>query len=257
MIRDPQFWNRFSVAVHQDDLEKQLTSQDPKHSYVSTTRSCSPLSPAHSPLGSPTSQIHLPPSSPGQPPMVQLASLRVSVMSTPLSPLSLETPLAESPVSEPKRASRWSKNKKTRSYLQKTPSTRPLLRPDIASTRQASTSTPPPFSSEASSPQYQKPAPPSGHHLDPSSLPASPSRAFFRAPNLSTVSLSFSGRPASRFKFVTTITADASHRDSWLVRQKKKERHRTWLCWAFWLAFLVLVAGVVATVLVLKHKKII
>lgn len=257
MIRDPQFWNRFSIAVHQDDLEKQLmTTQNPKHSYVSTSRS--PFSPAQSPLGSPTSPTHHlpPPSSPGYPPMVQLSSLRSSIMSTPLSPLSplsRETPLSEpttpdSKKSKPPKNKRMSKQR-PRSHLQKTPSTKPLLRPDIPA---------------ATSPQYHKKAAPSSSasssaniYLDPLVLPASPSRPFFRAPNLSTLSLSLSGRPTSRFKFVTTITADASHRDSWLVRQKKKERQRTWLCWAFWLVFLVLVAGVVVMVLVLRAKHII
>ncbi|KAL6161156.1 hypothetical protein ACJQWK_08973 [Exserohilum turcicum] len=47
------------------------------------------------------------------------------------------------------------------------------------------------------------------------------------------------------------------HSDSWLVRQKKKERHRTWLCWAFWMVFMLLVAGIVATILILKSRKII
>jgi t-SNARE complex subunit (syntaxin) len=56
---------------------------------------------------------------------------------------------------------------------------------------------------------------------------------------------------------MTTITADASHRDSWLAQQQRKAKHRTWICWCFWIIFLLVVAGVVVTVLVLKAHKII
>ena len=252
MIRDPQFWKRFSVAVHQDDLEKEImTAQDTKNPYVTSS---SLSSPAPSPLGSPTSQTKLSSSwslpAIGYPPMVQLGSLRSScIVSSPLSPLS---PLSASDKavwdagSEANKSSK-KKEKKQRpeSALQKTSSTKPLLRPDISDPHPSRTSHPP-----STPPQIE---------IEP--LP--PSRSFFRTPNLSTLSLTrslapLSGRPASRFKFVTTISADAPHhRDSWLARQKKKERQRMWICWAFWSVFLLLIAGVVVTVLVLKAHGII
>ncbi|KNG44028.1 hypothetical protein DDE82_005668 [Stemphylium lycopersici] len=248
MIRDPQFWKRFSVAVHQDDLEKEImTAQDTKNPYVTSS---SLSSPAHSPLGSPTSQTHLSSSwslpAIGYPPMVQLGSLRSScIVSSPLSPLSPSDKAVWEAGSERKKSGKEKKEKqRSGSKLQKTSSMKPLLRPDI------SVPTTQPAPSPTTPPQQQE------EETNP--LP----RPFFRTPNLSTLSLSrslapLSGRPASRFKFVTTITADAPHRDSWLARQKKKERHRTWICWAFWTVFLLLIAGVVVTVLVLKAHEII
>ncbi|CAN9189042.1 unnamed protein product [Alternaria sp. RS040] len=224
MVRDPQFWKRFSVAVHQDDLEK--TIQDPKQPYVQSSLS----SPSHSPLGSPTSQSHL---SPAFPPMVQLPSVRSSFVASPLSQSSGEASASQIP---------REKKQRSRTKLQKTNSTKPLLRPTIS--------------------VQENPSNRDGDDLAPpqrslSPLPASPSRSFFRTPNLSTLSLSLSGRPQSRFNFVTTITADASHRDSWLAKQQRKAKQRTWICWCFWMIFLLLVAGVVVTVLVLKAHNII
>ncbi|KAF2737701.1 hypothetical protein EJ04DRAFT_510135, partial [Polyplosphaeria fusca] len=46
------------------------------------------------------------------------------------------------------------------------------------------------------------------------------------------------------------------HSDSWLESQLKKKKQRTWMCWAFWLVFAILVAGVVVTILLLKSKGI-
>ncbi|KAG9194421.1 hypothetical protein G6011_04456 [Alternaria panax] len=224
MVRDPQFWKRFSVAVHQDDLEK--TIQDPKQSYVQSSLS----SPSHSPLGSPTSQSH---PSPAFLPMVQLPSERSSFASSPPSPLSGQVRASQIP---------REKKQRPRSKLQKTNSTKPLLRPTVS------------VQDKPSDRDHDALSPPQ-RPLCP--LPASPSRSFFRAPNISTFSLSLSGRPQSRFNFVTTITADASHRDSWLAKQQRKAKHRTWICWCFWTIFLLLVAGVVVTVLVLKAHNII
>ncbi|CAG5163920.1 uncharacterized protein ALTATR162_LOCUS6578 [Alternaria atra] len=50
---------------------------------------------------------------------------------------------------------------------------------------------------------------------------------------------------------------DPKQSDSWLAQQQRKAKHRTWICWCFWIIFLLLVAGVVVTVLVLKAHKII
>jgi hypothetical protein len=222
MVRDPQFWKRFSVAVHQDDLEKH-NIQDPKQSYVSSSLS----SPSPTAPGSPTSQTHLHTTPTTFPPMAQLQSTRSSFAAP--SPLSAE--LSASQI-------RLEKKQRPRSKLQKTPSTKPLLRPSISIRETTHIQEEPPLS----------PLPPSRPH------------SFFRTPNLSTLSLShihLSGRPQSRFHFTTTITADASHRDSWLASQQRKARQRTWICWCFWIAFLLLVAGVVVTVLVLRAHKII
>ncbi|KAJ6199452.1 hypothetical protein J3E72DRAFT_186000 [Bipolaris maydis] len=256
MIRDPQFWKRFSTAVHQDDLEKQImTAQSPKHPYVASSSSFTPVPLS---LGSPLSQIHFPMSSPGQPPMVHLASLSGSTITSSLSPLSAEISFSDADdKSKPPAKSKALR----RSTLQKTPSTKPLLRPNFTGsniklppTASSSTSSSP---TTTCSPHHSPLDPPPRIHHRASNPPSSPFRPFFRAPNISAISLSLSGRPSSRFKFVTTITADASHRDSWLVRQKRKERHRTWICWAFWIALLLLVAAVVTTVLVLKSRGII
>ena len=239
-----------------------MSAQGPKHSYVTSTSSLSSLTTTttitttHSPRGPPTAHITNHPSSPGYSPMSQLPLLRLSLLSTPLSPIFPDTvmaapdtatkaqPAAPTPTSA-------SQEQNTR-HLHKSSSTTPLLRPSPLGPN----SPPPPPSSKPCKPLHPPPPITPKMHRNPS-FPSSPSRPFFRAPNISTLSLSLTGRPSSRFKFVTTITADASHRDSWLVRQKKKERHRTWLCWAFWMVFMLLVAGIVATILILKSRKII
>ncbi|PSN65198.1 hypothetical protein BS50DRAFT_589629 [Corynespora cassiicola Philippines] len=82
-------------------------------------------------------------------------------------------------------------------------------------------------------------------------------KPFMRNKNPSLLSLGLSGRPESRFKFWTQVTADPSNRNSWLESQRKKKRQRTWICWVFWLVLLALVAGVVVAILVLKSKNII
>ncbi|KAF1978907.1 hypothetical protein BU23DRAFT_190464 [Bimuria novae-zelandiae CBS 107.79] len=80
---------------------------------------------------------------------------------------------------------------------------------------------------------------------------------FGRHGNASQMTLGLSGRPQSRFKFWTSVSADPSNRDSWLEGQRRKRRHRTWVCWGFWVCLLLLVGGIVATILVLKSKDII
>ncbi|KAE8849119.1 hypothetical protein HRS9122_03135 [Pyrenophora teres f. teres] len=79
MIRDPQFWKRFSVAVHEDDLAKEeLAKQDGKNAYVIT--STLPFR-EPTPLGTPTAQTPTATSQPSQPQMSQATPLR------PLSPI--------------------------------------------------------------------------------------------------------------------------------------------------------------------------
>jgi hypothetical protein len=53
------------------------------------------------------------------------------------------------------------------------------------------------------------------------------------------------------------VTADPTNRDSWLEGQRRKRRHRAWVCWTFWICLLLLVGGAVAAVLVLKKEGII
>lgn len=217
--RDPNFWKRFSIAVHQDDLAKEEMAQRPdlKHSYVPFI-----LSPSHSPLGSPTSQSPLSPSIPAS-------------KSTPF------TPTTSSPLSPSSQ-----RPQRPRTKLQKKPSTKPLLRPTIPSPP-APAALPP-----SSSPRTR-------FDTLPPSSPRLPWTSTHRHShtNASILSLSLSGRPPSRFKFWTTITADPPRRDSWLIGQKRKARQRTWICWAFWLGLMALVAALVVTLLVLKGRKII
>lgn len=83
------------------------------------------------------------------------------------------------------------------------------------------------------------------------------SNPFARHGNSSQLTLGLSGRPQSRFKFWTSVTADPTNRDSWLEGQRRKKRHRAWVCWIFWLALLIFVGGIVAAILVLRSKHII
>lgn len=222
--RDPNFWKRFSIAVHQDELlksEMSLQTQQQnelKHSYVSS----SPLSSAQ-PSSIPGSCTESPPMP--APPMATLPRERPT----------LDNTLRAGQSAHPKP-------KRPLSRLQKTPSTRPLLRP----TQYSSTEPPSPIAL----------ASPYTHHAhdDLAPQPPPPTKLFHH--NFSTLSLSLHNGPPGSFKFWTTITADAPRRDSWLVSQKRKARQRTWMCWLFWTGFLALVAAVVVTVLVLKAKGI-
>ncbi|CAE7032087.1 hypothetical protein PTNB73_05123 [Pyrenophora teres f. teres] len=287
MIRDPHFWKRFSVAVHEDDLAKEeLAKQDGKNAYVIT--STLPFR-EPTPLGTPTAQTPTATSQPSQPQMSQATPLRPLSPIRPFSLLLSSHPITTITASPPEEASPStpsSKQKKRRSKLHKSPSTKPLIRPEIAApipppTRTISIKTEHATITTSSRPGTQRsnftpsiaPAPfssrpgtrrsnlapsilaPQQQH--PTSPPLSPARSFFRTGNFSALSLSLSGRPNSRFNFVTTISADVENSDTWLARQKKKERHRAWLCWAFWGVLALLVVGVVVTVVVLRAHGII
>ncbi|KAF2875913.1 hypothetical protein BDV95DRAFT_591334 [Massariosphaeria phaeospora] len=166
-IQDPNFWKRFSTAVHLDDLAKQQSQDAGKdsaltHTYVLTLPSPSPAYP------SPQQNQTQPPNPPSPAPL--------------------------------------------------------------------------PLSSTIRSPPPAHRAKPLTFHPSPSSL---------------TLTLHLSGRPPSRFTFWTSVTADPSTRDSWLVAQRRKSRQRAWICWLFWLGLSALVAGVVVAVLVLRGKGVI
>jgi hypothetical protein len=75
--------------------------------------------------------------------------------------------------------------------------------------------------------------------------------------NASQLTLGLSGRPPSRFRFWTSISADPHNRESWLEEQQRKKSKRTCMCWGFWLVFFAFVAGIVVTILLLKSKGII
>ncbi|KAH7406547.1 hypothetical protein DE146DRAFT_607762 [Phaeosphaeria sp. MPI-PUGE-AT-0046c] len=233
MVQDPNFWRRFSVAVHQDDLTKEQAASRPglKHSYVYPSNSTCPSAPL-----SPTSQCHLSPAFPASPVTSSLSILSASVSTPPPATLRREEPTGNQAAT----VRRPSKLQKSASRA----STRPLLR------RQTRTS----FSLAPNDEEK----PPSHPRLPPRrpSFPSSlrrPSIPGFRSPS----ALSFSGRPRSAFKTWTTITANPHPRDSWLEGQQKKRRQRTWICWCFWLCVFALVAGVVVTVVVLRAHGII
>ncbi|KAF2247351.1 hypothetical protein BU26DRAFT_506606 [Trematosphaeria pertusa] len=203
-VRDPMFWKRFSVAVHQEEAAKEEQASRPelKHSYVNSLST----SELPSPIATPTSQSHLSPAFGSfQPQPLSPVAMR------PLSPetAALAQPTAPATPTTPRR-------------LTKSPSVKAKPR------------------------QPKSPRRPSLAH-----------NPFARHHNSSQLTLGLSGRPQSRFKFWTSVTADPSNRDSWLESQRKKKRQRTYMCWAFWLCFFALVAGVVVCVLLLKAKKII
>lgn len=196
-----------------------------KHSYVISSSYTSPS--ILSPLGSPTSQTPL------SRPSAAIVTTTTTTSTTKKVPAKGGR---EAPVPQP------TKPKRTRSRLQKTPSTKPLLRPNIQQTQPE----PYPIPAHAYLP------PPS-----PPAIPPSPRRSPYRSiHHLSTLSLT--GRPPSRFRFWTTITADgAPPRDSWLESQRRKSKQRTWICWSFWIVIILLVTAVVVTILVLRSHGII
>ncbi|KAK7186783.1 hypothetical protein DPSP01_001132 [Paraphaeosphaeria sporulosa] len=108
---------------------------------------------------------------------------------------------------------------------------------------------------------HEPSSPSSTSHIKPLKKAYTPqstkSTPFARHGNGSQLTLAFSGRPQSRFKFWTSVTADPTNRDSWLEGQRRKRRHRAWVCWTFWICLLLLVGGAVAAVLVLRSKGII
>ncbi|KAF2110939.1 hypothetical protein BDV96DRAFT_690783 [Lophiotrema nucula] len=218
-VRDPAFWKRFSVAVHQDDQEKEERQQRPelKHSYV-TSLSSAPSTATTFPTKDPYRISRPPPILTGD--GTKRTSIRISThILTPGSPT--KTPALN----------RW---------------------PSISS---------PTITRQPSKLKKSPPPPTSSSHPYTPTLPSrqNPQPAFTtRHGNGSQMTLGLSGRPPSRFKFWTSITAGANNnRDSWLEAQLKKKRQRTWMCWLFWLIFLALVAGVVIVVLLLKAKHII
>lgn len=220
VVRDPNFWRRFSIAVHQDEAAKEEMTKRPdlKHSYVS-----SPSSPSRTPLASSTPRSPL---SLVIPPMALISPVAVH------SPLSLPA-MPSSPSGRPPRQPQPPKRR--RSKLQKTPSTKPLIRPTIQPPEDAPLTPPQPaFTSDTRRTSFSR-------------------LSFNRQANSSTLTLT--GRPT--YRFWTTITADPSNRNSWLESQRKKRRQRTWICWIFWGCFLLLVAAIVTTLLILRSKKII
>ncbi|KAF3051269.1 hypothetical protein E8E11_010589 [Didymella keratinophila] len=280
MVQDPNFWRRFSVAVHNDEAamlaaEAATGKRETKHAYV-----VSFSSPIDSP-SSPTSQCHL---SPAFPPA---AFTR---------PVSAPAPVFQEKQQESKRKSEANGTQsvyfsssetktpemialhKLPSYTQ-SPAYNPSV-PDLPSTPSAAH-----FAAAADTPPSKRASKRTSRFRfalssHPPSLPATPkSTTFsfsappskrtsrFMARNGSRLSLgiSLSGRPKSAFRFWTTITAgDISdetnagiRNDSWLEGQRRKARQRAWMCWAFWGVFLLLVVGAVVTVLLLREKNII
>ncbi|KAF3039737.1 hypothetical protein E8E12_006448 [Didymella heteroderae] len=289
MVQDPNFWRRFSVAVHNDEAamlaaEAGTGKRETKHAYV-----VSLSSPIDSPssVSTPTSQCHL---SPAFPP---------AAFTRPLS--------APAHVFQEKREEkRKSKaTSGTRSVYfapseTKTPEMIALHKlpsyphyahsahanaPELPSTPRSThfhlaAETPPSKRASKRSSRFRFAL--SSH---PPSLPATPkstsfpSNLSYSAPNSKRTSrfsrhgngsrlslgISLSGRPKSAFRFWTTITAGdvenetnaGIRNDSWLESQQRKARQRAWMCWAFWGVFLVVVVGAVVAVLVLRGKGII
>ncbi|EAT83093.1 hypothetical protein HBI56_071030 [Parastagonospora nodorum] len=218
-VQDPNFWRRFSTAVHQDDVQKGTPHL--KHSYVDS----SPRPISSAPM-SPTSQCQLfTPTSPVFAP----SALRSAQVSTPPPALTRDAVWndSEQPTRQP------SKLKKSPSRA----STRPLLHQHQRNTSSLQLTPPLPL------PLPQPNAPFRTHSSG------------LRSPSL----ISLSGRPREVFRTWTTITGPANHgacSGSWLASQKKKSRQRTWLCWCFWLGLMGLVAGVVTAVLILRREGI-
>jgi hypothetical protein len=230
MVQDPNFWRRFSVAVHQDDLEKEQVPRNLKHSYVPSNPSPAPMSP--------TSQCHLSPAFPASP----IASISMSLVSSPTLPTLRQEEIWQAEFEAERACEREREREQDEpirkpSKLKKSASrasTRPLLRNQSLNNK------------HKHSPSFPEPL------RSPSSL-RRPDLSGLRSPS----ALSLSGRPRTVFKTWVTITADPVCRDSWLASQKKKSRQRTWICWCFWLCVLSLIAGVVVAVLVLKAHGII
>jgi hypothetical protein len=214
-VNDPNFWKRFSVAVHNDDASK----ADLKHSYVITLDAPDTAHKDPSPVTTPTSE----------------APLSHSFQLRPLSPTS---PSILSPsLKSPGLDNKW-------------PLSSPLASPTTPRNGRLQKARPGEHRSparKASPPVLSQPRRPSLAHILP----------FTHHNNSSQMTLGgITGRPASRFKFWTSISADPTNRDSWLEGQRRKRKQRTWICWAFWLGLAAIVGGVVATVLILRQKGI-
>ncbi|KAF1930565.1 uncharacterized protein M421DRAFT_3606 [Didymella exigua CBS 183.55] len=284
MVQDPNFWRRFSVAVHNDEAamlaaEAGKGNKEDKHAYV-----VSLSSPIDSPssASTPTSQCHL---SPAFPPAAFTG------------PATAPVHVIQSEKEKRKEARRSKASSGTRSvYFEaagwKTPEMIALHRlpsfphsshtptPSLPSTPHSAH-----FALAADSPPSKRASRRASRFRfalssHPPSLPPTPKSTAFPASTYSSpasqhtsrfakhangsrlsLGISLSGRPKSAFRFWTTITAgtvdaetNAGIRDSWLEGQQRKARQRAWMCWAFWGVFLVLVAGAIVTVLVLRGK---
>lgn len=282
MVQDPIFWRRFSVAVHNEEaamlaLENGAGKKEAKHAYV-----VSLSSPLDSPVNTPTSQCHLSPSFPAQ------------AFTRPLT--APEHALKSEKRKKEQRKSRASSGTKNVNFdasehgkpemvaLHNLPSHPPQSAqsqhtPSLPSTpRSAHFALDVPSSKRASRrasrfrfalsshPPSLPPTPKSAHFPTTTSSPSGTrskrTSRFTTHKNGSRLSLgiSLTGRPKSSFRFWTTITAgnaDVETSDGWLESQNRKARQRTWICWAFWLGFIVIVVGVIVTVLVLRGKGII
>jgi hypothetical protein len=260
MVQDPNFWRRFSLAVHQDDLSKSPEHGDLKHSYVA------PQHPSSAPL-SPTSQHNLLSSPALSPAMSQFPTL-APAHTVPLRPEEIWQSEfeAEKQMQREQEAMR-APQKKRGGKLQKSASRaskRPLLdRSSSTLSRNTSFTFPARSPSQthqktvtidiSSLPQTTQTTPMSPLQRPPSALSLSRPLSFLRNPS----TLSLSGRRGTVFKTWTEITANPESSDSWLAGQKKKSKQRAWLCGCFWLGVIVLVAGVVVAVLILKRNGII
>ncbi|KAF9690664.1 hypothetical protein EKO04_011477 [Ascochyta lentis] len=243
MVQDPNFWRRFSVAVHND--EAAMLSKDSEHGQKETKHAyvVSLSSPTASPVATPTSQCHL---SPAFPPM---AFTR---------PLSAPTFVSEQDGKEQRKSQATSGTKSV--YFDASEDKKPEMialhhlpscpqlsfAPDSHPSTPKSTHFPPdtPSSKRAShrasrfrfalsSHPPSLPPTPKSTHFAPSSPPSKRgSRRLTKLTNGSRLSLgvSLSGRPKSSFRFWTTITADPCRRDSWLSSQNRKARQRTYMC---------------------------
>ncbi|CAI6337830.1 unnamed protein product [Periconia digitata] len=274
-VRDPNFWKRFSAAVHQDDqLKEEANRSGLKQTYVTTISladddiTMSSLSPAPTP----TSQSHI--LSGSAPKFALHPQVRYSGELRPVTagaaPPSFSSHSQSSSLSRPRSQSRPYSSHHTQSNSFARPQSTSYPQPPLPSKPQSHTqvrpSTPP---QQPSSPQNLSPQA-SSTTTTPTRLTKAPraqtkqgrprarsNPLFTRQTNGSQLTLGLSGRPQSRFKFWTSVSADPSNRNSWLEGQKRKARQRTYMCWSFWLVLAIVVAGVVAAIVVLKHKHII
>lgn len=240
MVQDPNFWKRFSTAVHADEAEKEQLKDRPdlKHSYVSSRASfeLSPTSPTsphlYSAPASPTSQAPLSPYFSPIDHMPAPAFSPIGYLPSPSAP----PPAMLSSQRREERAGPHHRHVEGKTQLSqaKPPARQPSKLRKPSSTR----------SSHPLLPRnYPLPSPPPSHY--PSTRRSS------------SASLNLTGRSKATFKTWTTITAtNDMARTSWLESQTRKRRQRTWICWCFWLGFMVLVAGVVVTVVVLRREGI-
>ncbi|KZM20751.1 uncharacterized protein EKO05_0002652 [Ascochyta rabiei] len=270
MVQDPNFWRRFSVAVHNDEAamlfkDSEHGQKETKHAYV-----VSLSSPTVSPVATPTSQCHLSP------------VLPATVFTRPIS----APAFVSKQDGKDKQRSRATSGTKSVCFdanedkmpemialhhlpscpqlsfapesLPSTPKSAyfaPDSLPSKRASRRASR-----FRFALSSHPPSLPPTPKSTHFPPSTLPSKrTSRRFTKNSNTSRLSfgLSLSGRSKSSFRFWTTVTADPYPRDSWLEGQKRKARQRAYMCWAFWMVFLVLIVGAIVVLVVLRREGII